>query len=101
MTKPVDIIKRWKNNGIRPYEDPTDVKKVLECYGFECEPGKGSHLLIISHKKLKGLRYQEMGIGEEYMIPLESGRRIKQPYIKRLLKYIELLEVLNERENSG
>jgi predicted RNA binding protein YcfA (HicA-like mRNA interferase family) len=98
MTKVTDIVDRWKNNGIHPLEDPQDVVRVLKEYGFKIEQGgKGSHLFIISHGKLKGLRYQEMGIGEEYTIPVASGRKIKKPYIKNLLKYIELLEAQDER----
>jgi hypothetical protein len=96
MAKATDILQRWKSKGIHPHEDPTDVEKVLKLLEFDVRPGKGSHKYIVSHKKLKGLKYSEMSLSEEFAISLDSGRKIKKWQIEKLLKYIELLEAQNE-----
>jgi hypothetical protein len=91
VAKAADIVKRWKEDNVYPLERKGDVEKVLALYNFTINQGKGSHEIIVSHAELK-LDFHTMGIGDKLALPLKSGKNIKGCYIKKLLKYIELLE---------
>lgn len=92
MAEVTDIIKRWKQpNGIKPQEKKDEVLRVLKHYGFEIRWGGQNHF-VASHKELKKLDYNQLGLANEFSIALVKGRKIKSYYVKTLMKYIGLLE---------
>jgi hypothetical protein len=95
MAKATDIVNRWKQpNGIRPLERNTDVLKVLRHYDFEIRWGSENHL-VASHKNLKRIEYNQLGMGNEFSIALVKGKEVKSYYVKILMKYIGLLETFH------
>ncbi len=90
MAKATDILKRWRDY-IQPQEDFDEIVKVLEYYGFEIRPGKGSHW-VVNHKDLDREKCKELGGRSEFTVPTIKGRKVIKVYVKRIQKYIDLLE---------
>lgn len=90
MAKATDIVESWRNH-IQPREDFDKIVKVLGYYGFEIKPGKGSHW-VVNHKDLDGEKCGESGLRSEFTVPTIKGRKVAEIYVKRILKYIDLLE---------
>ena len=95
MAKATDIVERWRSY-IQPQEDFDEIAKVLEFYGFEVKQGKGSHW-VVSHSDLDRERCQELGLRSEFTVCTIKGRKVVKVYVKRILKYIDLLGKENEK----
>lgn len=101
-----EIVEGWKRH-IPPdgVEIETVWKVAVEYFPqSEKKRGRGSHLYFVrwnDHEelaKLNGLpNLPPFERDNSFLLPLKSGRWIKKPYIKKLLKAIELREEYYEK----
>jgi len=87
MSKILKILEKWKH---RKQPAPKhEVIAVLNRYFPENYKFKSGSHIVVWHPLLKGL--QEYGAKGEFTIVIESGKRVKHIYLRRLLAVIEYL----------